>query len=102
MQVEAIYNSGILEFVQPLQFRHQRFRVVVNLPDHEVEHAEQPDPSLANIPADLLARAQATLSRMEAIKNAPLPVDENIPELTERQLERVEAFALRDEIKGMR
>lgn len=102
MQVEAIYDHGKLEFVSPLKLKHERFRVMVTVPDHELDQAPAPDLSLINIPADLLERAQVTLSRMKAIKNAPLPADDQIPELTEKQLERIDAYALRDEIKGMR
>ena len=36
MQVEAIYNQGRLEFVQPLRLKHERFRLLVNVPDDEV------------------------------------------------------------------
>lgn len=102
MQVEAIYNSGKLEFVQPLQLRHQRFRVVVTVPDHEVDLPEPQDARPSSLPADLVERAKANLARMEAIKNAPLAAAEEIPELTEKQLDRIEAAALRDEIKGLR
>lgn len=72
MQVEAIYNSGKLEFVQPLQLRHQRFRVVVTVPDHEIELAEPQDASPSSLSAELVERAQAKLARLEAIKNAPM------------------------------
>lgn len=102
MQVEAIYNSGKLEFVQPLQLRHQRFRVVVTVPDHEIDLAEPQNASPRSLPADLVERAKASLARLEALKNAPLPVAEALPELTEKQLDRIEAAALRDEIKGLR
>ena len=37
MQVEAIYDHGKLEFLRPIQLRHQRIRVVVEVPDTEVE-----------------------------------------------------------------
>lgn len=40
------------------------------------------------------------LARMEAIKNAS--PDEDVPEITEKQMERIEAVGLYDEIKGLR
>ncbi len=58
--------------------------------------AEQP------ILREVRLRAQEMLERMEAIRNAPMPVDEDIPELTQKQRDRIRAAALRDEIKAMR
>ena len=97
MQVEAIYDQGRLEFVHPLRLKHDRVRLVVTVPDEELESAVPFD-----LPPEVLARAQALRQRLEAIRNAPTPPDEELPELTQRQVERLEAFALRDEIKGLR
>jgi hypothetical protein len=97
MQVEAIYDQGRLEFVRPLRLKHDRVRLVVTVPDEELEAAVPFD-----LPPEVLARAQALRQRLEAIRNAPPPPDEELPELTQRQVERPEAFALRDEIKGLR
>ncbi len=36
MQVEAIYNQGRIEFVQPLRLKHDHVRLVVTVPDEEV------------------------------------------------------------------
>ena len=47
-------------------------------------------------------RAQEMLERMEAVRNAPLPAEEDIPELTPKQRDRIGAAALRAEIKAMR
>ena len=102
MEVEAIYENGKLEFVQPLRLKHARVRLVVTVPDHEVDAVQASDLNLLNLPADVVERAKAMLARMEAIKNAPVPADEELPELTEKQLERIAASALRDEIKGLR
>jgi len=102
MQIEAIYENGKLEFVQPLRLKHERIRVMVTVPDHEVDAIHSSDLSLFDLPAEVVERAKATLARMEAIKNAPIPADETLPELTEKQMERLAAFALRDDIKGLR
>ena len=37
MQVEAIYNQGRLEFVQPIKLKHDRLRLVVMVPDDEID-----------------------------------------------------------------
>jgi hypothetical protein len=98
MQVEAIYDDGRLEFIHPLQLKHAKLRLMVTVPDEEIVSTDNP----YNQPAEVLERAKAMLERMEAIRNAPLPLDDEIQELTEKQLERIEAFDLRDEIKAMR
>jgi len=54
------------------------------------------------LPPDVIARAQALRARLAAIMNAPLPPDPALPELTPRALERLEAFALREELRGLR
>ena len=98
MQVEAIYDQGKLEFVTPVHFKRTPLRVMVNVPDNEIDFQASP----YNLPLEVIKRAREMLERMEKIRNAPLPPDDEIPELTEKQLERIEAFALRDEIKELR
>jgi hypothetical protein len=50
----------------------------------------------------LKQQSRKILNRLAEIRNAPLPDENELPELTEKQQERIEAFALREEIKGMR
>lgn len=97
MQVEAIYDHGKLDFIPPLRLKHEKIRLVVTVPDDEIE-TQTPH----NLPRAVIERAQAMLAHMEEIQKAPPPPDDELPELTETQLERMEAFALRDEIKGLR
>ncbi len=54
------------------------------------------------LPPDVIARAQALRARLAAIMNAPLSPDAALPELTPRMLERLEAFALREEARSLR
>ena len=102
MNVDAIYENGKLEFVQPMRFKHERVRLLVTVPDHEVEEVLPSHLNLSNLPADVVERATAMRARMDAIRNAPVPADEELLELTDEQLERIAAFALRDEIKDLR
>ena len=81
-----------------MQFKRTPLRVMVNVPDNEIDFQASPN----NLPPEVIKRAQELLERMEKIRNAPLPPDDEIPELTEKQLERIEAFTLRDEIKELR
>ena len=100
MQVEAIYDHGRLEFVHPVQLKHDRVRLVVEVPDEEIVN-------LYNLPAEMLAQAQAMLDKLDAVRNAPLPPDQAsdafshdaLPELTAKQLERIEAFELRAQMR---
>ena len=98
MEVEAIYDHGKLDFIPPLRLKHEKIRLIVTVPDDEIEKLAP-----YNLPQEAIERAQAMLARMQEILNAPPPPpDDELPELTETQLERMEAFALRDEIKGLR
>jgi predicted DNA-binding antitoxin AbrB/MazE fold protein len=41
MQVEAIYNQGIIELSQPLRLKHNNVRLVVTVPDDEIEAQDE-------------------------------------------------------------
>lgn len=97
MQVQAIYKDGKVELLEPLHLRRNNVRVIVTVPADEVE-SDNP----YNLSPEILERARATATRMAAIRNAPPPPDDKLPELTEKQRQRIAAFALRDEIKGLR
>jgi hypothetical protein len=92
MQIEAIYRRGQLEFMAPLKLKHDTLRIIVEVPDAEIEFpADDHD-----LPPEVIARAQAMREALDAIRDAPLPPDEQLPELTQKQQERWEAFALRE------
>lgn len=95
MQIEAIYDNGRLEFIHPIQFKHERLNLVVNVPDDEIVT----DLNSYNLPKDMIDQAKAMLAKMDAIRNAPLPPDNDLPELTQKQLERIEAFELRAQMR---
>jgi hypothetical protein len=92
VEVEAIDDHGKLEFVRPLKLKHERVRLVVTVPDDEVEVASHPAVS-----GDVLARARAMRQHLDAIRDAPLPPDETLPDLTQKQLDRIAAFRLRED-----
>lgn len=89
MRIDAIYDHGRLEFTLPLQLKHGRVRIVVEVPDDEI--VDTNDSSIMS--PDLRRQARAMLTRFEAIRNAP-PLGDP-PELTQKQLERIEAFEMR-------
>lgn len=50
MQVEAIYNQGTIQFVQPLRLKHDHIRLVVTVPDEEIAVAYPSEPAQAQQP----------------------------------------------------
>lgn len=107
MQLEAIYNQGRLEFIRPVQLKHERIRLTVDIPDEEIlspspttgEGAQAPSYEL---PPEVLQLAKTMEERLNHIRNAPFPADEELPPLTQKQQDRIEASAERDEIRSLR
>jgi hypothetical protein len=95
MQVEAIYSHGRIELIQPLRLKHDHIRVTVNVPDEEIDSQMLQ----CNLPAETISRGQAMLQQYEAILNAPLPPDADLPELSAEYQERLEAIDLRAQIR---
>lgn len=93
MQVEAIYHHGKLEFAHPLQLKHDNLRLVVEVPDEEIVRPFNP----YKLPQEVLDLAAKMTERMDKIRNAPLPPDDNLPPVSAKTLERIEAFALRED-----
>ncbi len=56
-------------------------------------------PSTYNLPQEVIAAAQQMLKQMQEIRNSPLPPDDELPEMTEKQKERLEAFELRNALR---
>lgn len=93
MQVEVIYNQGRLEFVHPLKLKRDHLCLLVEVPDDEI--VNQPNPY--NLPPEVLERAAQMRSQLDRIRNAPLPPDDQLPPIAGKTLERIEAFALRED-----
>lgn len=92
MKIEAtLDDKGHLEFARPLRLKHGRVRVLVTVPDDEIQ---EPLTSNDQKP-EVDPRARAMLEGLDAIRNAPVPADEDLPEWTAKQQERLEAFDLR-------
>ncbi len=103
MQVEAIYHQGRLEFVTPLRLKPEPLRVVVDVPDAAVEtggsSASLPpaNPPSSRLPPQVIGRATAMREALDAIRNAPPPADDELAELSDKQRQRLDAFALRED-----
>lgn len=107
MEIEAIYNKGKLEFLQPVRLVRDKLKVRVVVPDEELVSSAKSAPESSStkeysVPDYVRQESEKLRSRLEKIRNAPLPPDEQLSTLSAKQQERIEAFALRDEIKGKR
>lgn len=102
MQIDAIYDQGRLEFISPVRLKSGRIGVQLVVPDEKVEQVPSTDAKSYELPDELKQQSRKTLNRLAEIRNAPLPDENELPELTEKQQQRIEAFALREEIKGTR
>jgi len=92
MQLEAIYDQGRLEFIRPLRLKPERLRVIVEIPDDAVVGLVAP----LDLPPEVPALAARMRTRLDEIRDAPLPADEQLPPVNAETLERIEAFALRE------
>ena len=93
MLAEAYYDNGKIEFTRNYRFKHNRFKLSVEVPDEEVVN-ENP----YNLSQEVLIQSQAMLAKLDAIRNSSLPTG-NDEELTEKQLQRMEAFELRAQMR---
>jgi predicted DNA-binding antitoxin AbrB/MazE fold protein len=93
MQLEAIYDHGQLKFVQPVTLKHEYLRLIVNVPDEEIISGSKPN----SLSSEVVERARVMRERLDAIRNAPLPPDDELPELSGRQRQRIAAFELRED-----
>ena len=101
MNVEAIWGNGVFRPIQPISIRHSRHTIQV--PDEEIA-ANEPAAAASvtkpySLPPEVAALAKAMEMRMDSIRNAPFPVGADLPSPSQKQLDRIEAFALREEIR---
>lgn len=97
MQVEAIYRQGRLEFLTPLRLKQGPLRVVVEVPDEAIDTGVGTGGLAGNLPSEVVAHARAKREMLDAIRNAPPPPDDELPAMSDKQCERLEALALREE-----
>lgn len=102
MQLEAIYHQGKLEFISPVKLKPGHIRLVVQIPDADVITPPAESKPVYELPPEVLTMAMAMEEKLDQVRNAPLPADEDLPPLTQKKLERIEASALRDEIRSGR
>jgi hypothetical protein len=107
MKIEAIYDHGRLEFTRPVQFKHDRVRLIVDIPEEaivaeSVIETQVTEKTAYTLAPEVQALADAIMERLDRIRNAPLPPDEALPALSQKQGDRMDAFALRDDLRSER
>lgn len=99
MKIEAIYDRGKLVFPSYVQLRAQRFPVKVEIPDEAIDTSVDslPEYTLADFPEAV----QEEVSRMQQIRESIMatPIPSDLPEETEKQKDRREAFELRAAVR---
>ena len=98
MQVEAIYRNGRVELLQPLRLKRDNVRVIVTVPAEELQdHTpdSELDLSAYHLSPEVTEAARQERARLDAILDAPLPPDNELPELSPEYEERVRAHELR-------
>ncbi|MCF8104533.1 MAG: hypothetical protein K9K64_03530 [Desulfohalobiaceae bacterium] len=103
MELEAIYENGRLEFTKPVRFLQDKVRVRVLVSDDVVSVQSGLDESHEKAktpwPDSLKERSKQLKDRLDRIRTAPLPSDNDLPEMTQKQRSRMEAFAIREELR---
>jgi len=72
MQVQAIYNQGRIEFVEPLRLKHDHIRLVVTVPDEEIamSHDQDQSPEQVQAASSFTARVDQILAPYQHILKA--------------------------------
>jgi hypothetical protein len=104
MNVQTIWENGVFRPLEPLAIKHAF--VTIQVPDEEVAAntsvVQEAHQATYLLPPEVEALAKAMEERLDRIRNAPLPDDADLPPLSQKQLDRIEAFAMRDEIRSSR
>lgn len=100
MLAEAYYDNGKIEFTRNYRFKHNRFKISVKLPDDEItdESGDVNEPLSEKSQVSLETYMQKMMKRLEEIRTMPLD-ESKIPELTEKQLDRIKAFEVRAQMR---
>jgi hypothetical protein len=95
MQINAIYDKGRLEFLEPVRFVQKTFPVRVEVPEHVMESTDKKPAFVFN---ENDAIDQGTWpARLQAIKQQVMQISDNdLPVLTEKQKTSMRAFELRE------
>ncbi len=93
MNVQAIWENGVFRPIQPISIKHKKLTIIV--PDEEIEDVS----SQYVLSGELKEQAQAMLEKYQAILDAPLLPDHELPELNAEYQDRLDAIELRVQIR---
>ena len=102
MQIEAIYNQGILEFLTPIKFQHQKFKVIIEIRDDEIidpSTLQKTEAVNYQLPDEARELAKAMELELDQIRNAPYTALKETHTLSQKQQERMRAFSLRNDVR---
>ena len=98
MEVQTIWENGVLRPIAPLTLKHTR--VTIQVPNEEIISIGQIEEK-PTAPLDVLLAKHPDdpwLKKIKEIEEKILAIpDDQLPELTEDQLERIAAFANRED-----
>ena len=111
MLIQATYDDGRLEFDRPVQFARRRFIVRVEVPEQELVQPDaanqtvltsDPEPAaqteMAAAGASLPAEANRWLTRLRTLRAEAIASQrEQAETLSDEQLQRLDAFATRED-----
>jgi hypothetical protein len=99
MNVQAVWSNGVFRPIEPLKIKHAV--ITIQVPDEEIAENETEPADLRQESYALPPEARAIADRMtlelDLVRNAPFPPDEETLPLSQKQLERIAAFATREE-----
>lgn len=93
MQIDAIYDHGRLELLIPVRLKPERLRVRVEIPDEAIDDLDEG----FQLSPEVIAQASGRREGLNAIRDAMPPPDHELPELSDKQAQRFEAFAQRED-----
>lgn len=106
MQINALIDHGQVKLLEPLQLKHEKVNIQLIIPDNEivqssesVENKKEKVKDTSNEYAELSPQIQQMMNDIDVILNQPID-DSDIPELTEEQQQRIDAFSYREEFKS--
>lgn len=98
MEIQTIWENGVLRPIAPLVLKHTH--VAIQVPNEEIISIGQIEEK-PTAPLDVLLAEHPDdpwLSKMKEIEEKILAIpDDQLPELTEEQIERIAAFANRED-----
>ena len=95
MLINAIYDKGRLEFLEPVRFVQKKFSVRVEVPEHVMESTNK-EPAFVFNENDAVGQG-AWPARLQAVKQQVMQISDNdLPALTEKQTTSWRAFELRE------